>query len=153
VRRRVQRRHRPAILAITAILLAVAGFGIASAANLTVTSAGLGVYSATRCTSTALSVHVNPTGLSFGQTKSAVQIDNVPAACFGDAFQVTVANGAGASIATGFATCSAAACTIATGTYTAPSAASAHVLADTWGIPASWDSTCTVIFGFLMTCT
>jgi hypothetical protein len=98
-------------------------------------------------------VHVNPTGLSLGQNKSAVQIDNVPAACFGKAFQVTVANGSGTAIATGSATCSAAACTITTGTYTAPSAATAHVLADTWGIPASWDSTCTVILGFLMNCT
>jgi len=152
-RNREQRpRHRLALLGIAVGLLAVAGIGIASAAHLTVTSANLYVTSASRCTNATLSVHVSPTGFSFGQNKSAVQITNFPAACFGRTTQVAVSNAAGALIASGSATCSAATCTIATGSYTAPSATGAHVLVSTWGVPASWDSTCTVIFIF-MTCT
>ena len=151
-RRRRPRRRRLALL-VALELLVVGAVAVASAAQLTVSSSTIGVYSATRCSSATLSVHVNPTGLSVGQNKSAVRITNFPAACFGRATQVAVSNASGALIASGSATCSAAACTIATGSYNAPSATGAHVLVSTWGVPASWDSVCTVFLGFLMTCT
>ncbi len=153
VRDRVLRpRHRLSILAVAVALVAVGGIGIASAANLTVTSAGLVVYSAARCSSATLSVHVDPTGWSLAGNKSAIQITNVPAECFTKPFQVAITDGAGTAIATGNATCSTATCSISTSSYDPTSAAHAYVLADTWGIPASWDSTCTVIW-FLMDCT
>jgi hypothetical protein len=153
-RPRARRSRKRVIAAIVAVeLLVIAAVSVASAAQLTVSSSAVGVYSATRCSSATLSVHVNPTGFSFGQNKSAVRITNFPAACFGQTTQVTVSNSAGTAIASGSATCSAAACTIATGTYNAPSATGAHVLVSTWGVPASWDSVCTVVFGIFMTCT
>ena len=153
-RPRARRSRRRALTALVAVeLLAVAAVSVASAAQLNVSSSTIGVFTDARCSSATLSVHVNPTGFSFGQNKSAVRITNFPAACFGRTTQVAVSNASGTLIASGSATCSAAACTIATGSYNAPAATGAHVLVSTWGVPASWDSVCTVIFGIFMTCT
>jgi hypothetical protein len=122
-----------------------------------VSSSAVGVFSAARCSSATLSVHVNPTGTTYlwQYNKTAVRIVNYPSACNGQEVEVTVSNASGTALASGSATCSAPACTITTGSYNAPSAANASVLIATWGVPASWDSVCT-IGGFLynrMDCT
>ncbi len=143
-------RHRLALTVIASSIVVATGLALASAAYLTVTSSDLAVFSAERCSSATLSVHVNPTGFSFGQNKSAIQITNFPAECFGQTTQVAVSNAAGTLLASGSAVCGAATCTIATGTYNAPSVTDAHVLVSTWGVPASWDSTCTPILIFMI---
>jgi hypothetical protein len=153
-RPRPRRSRQRAFAALVALeLLAVATLSVASATQLTVSSSAIGAYSAARCSSATLSVHVSPTGWSIGQNKTAVQITNFPDVCFGGTTEVAVTNSAGTLIASGSATCSTTTCTIPTGSYNAPSATDAHVLVSTWGVPANWDSTCTVILGFLMNCT
>jgi hypothetical protein len=153
-RPRPRRSRRRALAVFIALeLLAVGALSVASAAQLTVSSSAVGVFSDTRCNSATLSVHVSPTGWSIGQNKSAVQITNFPDACFTRTTEVAVTNSAGTLIASGSATCGTTTCTITTGNYNATSATDAHVLVSTWGVPASWDSTCTIVLGFLMTCT
>jgi hypothetical protein len=154
---RIARARRPRLarraLATVSALAAVAltGLGVAAAAQLAVTGSGHAIFADQRCSDATLSVHVSPTGFSIGTGKSAVQITNFPAACNGLTVDVVVANGAGGSLATGSATCSGSPCTIPTTGYTATAPTSASVLVGSWGVPASWDSTCTTLWIF-MTC-
>jgi hypothetical protein len=155
-RPRARRARRRALTALVVVeLLVVAAVSVASAAQMTVSSSAVGVYSATRCSSATLSVHVNPTGTTwFNQTKSAVRITNYPAVCNGSVVNVAVSAASGALLASGSATCGASPCVIPTGSYNAVSAADASVLISTWGVPASWDSVCTLsLFDIIMTCT
>jgi hypothetical protein len=156
MRPRPRRSQRRALVVFVALgLLVVGALSVVSAAQLTVSSSAIGVYSAARCSSATLSVHVNPTGSTFmNYNKTAVRITNYPASCNGMSVTVAVSNSAGALLATGTATCGASPCIITTGSYPALQAAGADVLIATWGVPASWDSVCTLsFFGLIMTCT
>ena len=152
-RERRPRARWQAIILAAVLAAGLGGLGVANAAHVVVRTHDDLTAAMSRCSTATLSVHVSPTGLSFSQDKTAVQITNYPAACYGLTVQVGVSNSAGTLLTSGSATCSAATCVIATGTYTAPQVTKSHVLAGTWGMTSSWDSTCTVILGFIMTCT
>lgn len=150
VRRPRPRRRALAIVSALAAL-ALGGLGVAAAAQLAVTGSGHAIFTDQRCSDATLSVHVSPTGFSIGTGKSAVQITNFPAACNGLTVDVVLAGGSGTSLATGSATCAGSPCTIPTTGYTGTAPTSASVLVGAWGVPASWDSTCTTLWIF-MTC-
>ncbi len=138
--------RRTLTIAGALLVLAFGSLGVAAAAQLTVTSTDFLVQSDEPCSLANLSVHVDPTGVSFGQNKSAVQITNYPAACNGQSVTVAVSNTSGSLLTTGTATCSGSPCSISTGTYSGISAANASVLVNTWGVPSSWDSSCSLFF-------
>ncbi len=141
------RRGRLVLLAELLVLAVSGGVAIfATAAQLAVDSPDLSEFWGSPCTHDPLSVRVQPAG--FGASRSAVRITNVPTECFGNTFEVAVSDSGGNLLASGSATCSTANCQITTGTYNAPSVTDAHALASTWGIPASWDTTCTYIIFF-----
>lgn len=134
------------MLVISLTLLAGGTAALAAASQLAVDSPDLSAFSQEPCTHGPLSVRVQPAG--FGANRSAVQITNVPSGCFGNTFQVGVSNSSGTLLTSGSAVCSSANCVISTGSYNAPSVADAHVLAATWGVPATWDSACYYIIFF-----
>ncbi len=145
IRRRRRRNRIPSLLGAL-VLLTVATVGMASAAQLIVSSPDISTFSAAPCTYDTLSVRVSPAG--FGASRSAIQVSGIPAECFGNTFQVGVSDTAGTLLASGSATCSAATCTIPTDTYNAPSVTDTHALAATWGIPSNWASACYYIIFF-----
>jgi hypothetical protein len=143
---RRRRRERKASL-LGAITLAIwATVGVAAASQLGVNSTDISEFFYSACSTDTVSVRVSPAG--FGASRSAVSISGFPAACYGSTVQVGVSNSAGTLLASGSATCSAATCTVSTGTYNAPSVTDSHILVDTWGIPSSWDTTCRYIIFF-----
>ncbi len=153
--RRQRKSRRVGIAGAAVAALVLLGLSASSASQLAVTTNRLATFSASRCTNTTMSVHVSPTGVVwFDQNKSAVQITNYPAGCNGQTVEVAVSNSTGTLLASGSATCSTSPCVIPTGTYNAMNAADGSVLISTWGVPASWDSVCTLsIFNWRMTCT
>jgi hypothetical protein len=155
-----RRRHQSRRVGLAGAALAtlvLLGLSASSASQLSVTSSRVAVFSATRCTNTTMSVHVDPIGQTswWQHNKTAVKIFNYPASCNGSSVDITVTNGAGAAIASGTATCNSPTCTISTGSYDASTAAGVSMLAATWGLPSSWDSVCTLsgFLNFYMDCT
>jgi len=144
-RRRRRQRRRIALVASVTLIGGIAAI-FAAAAQLGVNSTDLSEFWESPCTYSTLSIGVQPAG--FGANRSAVRITNVPAECFGSTFEVGVSDSSGALLASGSGVCSAANCQISTGSYYAPSVTDAHALVDTWGIPATWGTTCTYIIFF-----
>ncbi len=142
-----RRTLRTRVIPLAALgVLALGGLALGSAAHLTVTATDRGIFFAEPCTFDTVTVGVSPTGI--GATKTAVAVTNFPSSCYGNTVQVTVANAAGTQLATGSGTCSAASCTITTGSYDAPSVTQTHLLVSTWGVPSTWGTTCYHIIFF-----
>ena len=113
-------------------------------AQLTVSSGDVSQYTDVDCTDDVLSVTVS--GGLIGASRNGVVVSNIPVSSQNLSFEVALSNSSGNLLASGTATCTAATCTISTGTYNAPSVTDADMLVDTWGIDTDWDGSCTWFF-------
>lgn len=140
----IRRQRQPLVGAVVAAVTAAltfAALSTAAAAQLGVTSSGLGAYSDEACTTQSVATTVGST--FSGPNYSSVEITDLPDACAGLPISLVVFDISGTSIASGTATAPAApvpAFDVATSTYTGTDAAGVALLVDTWHVPTTWTS-------------
>lgn len=138
--RRRRRSWRTWALA-AGLTAAVAVITVASAAQLTVLSRGIGTATAAPCTT--LTLPTTATGTLTGGYYSAVQIVNIPPECENLPVSLVVYDASGTKLVTDAGSGNTGAmgtATIATGSYSAASVVGVALLINTWGVHTSWVS-------------
>jgi hypothetical protein len=142
-RRRSWGPRRWAIGASALVALAIAGFAIADAAGLTVTTTGVFAGNKARCTNGPIAT---TTGTAHtGANIQAVKLSGVPAACAGLPVSIVAYQSNGNSYATGTGMASTGSFDIATSNYHANNVTGVALTIGTWGVPATWSYTPVVL--------